>query len=109
MVVLQNSMDFEKCVPGLCIEAYPTSSHNANQAMNIKVEENSDKQVEEEDPVPMEFIGIKVEHEVSRLSTTNQISHTIYAELPGVLPVSIDLPFHTKKLFCGKLILKNTF
>jgi hypothetical protein len=76
MVVLQNSMDFEKCVPGPCIEAYPTSSHDADQAMNIKVEKDLDIQEEEEDPAPMAFIGIKVEQEVSCVSTVRKISHS---------------------------------
>jgi hypothetical protein len=76
MVVLQNSMNIEKCVPGPCIETYPTSSHDAYQAMNIKVEEDSDIQEEEEHPVPMAFIGVKVEQEVSCVSTVRKISHT---------------------------------
>jgi hypothetical protein len=33
--------------------------------MNVKVEEVSDIEVEEEHPVPMTFVGIKAEHEVS--------------------------------------------
>jgi hypothetical protein len=36
--------------------------------MNIKVEEVSDVEVEEEHPVPMTFVGIKAEHEVSCMS-----------------------------------------
>jgi hypothetical protein len=68
MVVLQNCMDLEKHVPGPCSETYPTSSCDAYQAMNIKVEEVSDVEVEEEHPVPMSFIGIKAEHEVSCMS-----------------------------------------
>jgi hypothetical protein len=68
IVVLQNCIDLEKHVPGPCSETYPASSCDANQAMNIKVEEISDIEAEEEDPLPMTFIGIKAEHEVSCLS-----------------------------------------
>jgi hypothetical protein len=68
MMVLQNCMDLEKRVPAPCSEPYPPSSHDANLAMNIKVEEVSDIEVEEEHPVPMSFIGIKAEHEVSYVS-----------------------------------------
>jgi hypothetical protein len=75
MVVLQNCVDLERCVPGPHSEKYATFCHDANQAMNIKVEEDSDIQEEEEDPVPMAFIGIKVEQEVSCVSTVRQISH----------------------------------
>jgi hypothetical protein len=62
MVVLQ------KHVPGPCSETYPASSNDAFQAMNIKVEEGSDVEVEEKHPVPMTFVGIKAEHEVSCMS-----------------------------------------
>jgi hypothetical protein len=67
-VVLQNCMDLQKHVPGTCNVTYPASSHDANQAMNIKVEEVSDVEMEEEHPVPMTFVGIKAEHEVSCMS-----------------------------------------
>jgi hypothetical protein len=65
MLVLQDRTDLEKCVPAPCSETYPTSSHDANLDMNIKVEAVSDIEVEEEHPVPTSFIGIKAEHEVS--------------------------------------------
>jgi hypothetical protein len=65
MVVLQNCMDLQKHVPGPCNETYPASSCDANQAMNIKVEEVSDVEVAEKHSVPMAFVGIKAEHEVS--------------------------------------------
>jgi hypothetical protein len=61
-------MDLEKRVPGPCSETYSTSSHDAKLAMNIKVEESSDIEMEEEHPLPMSFIGIKAEHEVSHVS-----------------------------------------
>jgi hypothetical protein len=80
MVVLQNCMDLEKRVPAPCSQTYPTSSRDANLAMNIKVEAVSDIEVEEEHPMPMTFIGIKAEHEVScmspSVSTVWQISLT---------------------------------
>jgi hypothetical protein len=67
-VVLQNCMDLEKHVPGPCSETYPTSSHDVNQGMTIKVEEVSDVEVEEKRAVPMTFVRIKAEHEVSSMS-----------------------------------------
>jgi hypothetical protein len=68
MVVLQNCMDLQKPVPGPCSETYPASPCDANQAMNIKVEEVSGIEAEEEDPVPTTFVGIKAEHKVSCMS-----------------------------------------
>jgi hypothetical protein len=56
-VILQNYMDLEK-------EICPKSPHDANRAVSIKVENVSDI-VDEEDPVPLGFSGIKAEHEVS--------------------------------------------
>jgi hypothetical protein len=47
-------------------ETYPTSD-DATQAKNIKAEEVSDAE-EEEDPVPMTFTKIKAEAEVSCMS-----------------------------------------
>jgi CRISPR/Cas system CMR subunit Cmr6 (Cas7 group RAMP superfamily) len=44
-------------------EMFPTS-HDADQAMNIKAEEVSDPE-EEEDPMPITFLEIKAEPEVS--------------------------------------------
>jgi ethanolamine utilization protein EutA (predicted chaperonin) len=40
-VVLQNCVDLERVVPGSCSETCPTSSHDANQVINIKVEGGS--------------------------------------------------------------------
>jgi hypothetical protein len=67
MLTLQNSRDFEKCMPG---ETYPTASHDASRAMNIKAEDVSDAEVGEEHPVPMTFVGVKSEHEVSCMSVS---------------------------------------
>jgi hypothetical protein len=61
MLVLQDSAHSQEDVPGSYTE---TSSHDAHQAINIKVEEVSDVE-EEEDPVPISFPGIKTEHAVS--------------------------------------------
>jgi hypothetical protein len=65
MVVLQNCVDMERCVPGPHSETHPTSSHDANQVMNIKVENVSDMQEEGEDPVPISYKAVKAEREVS--------------------------------------------
>jgi hypothetical protein len=62
--MLQNSTTLEKDVMGPCGETYPTSD-GVNQAMNIKTEEVSDTEEEEEDPpLPMTFVEIKAEPEV---------------------------------------------
>jgi hypothetical protein len=64
ILVLQDCVDLDRCVPGPCSEIYQTSSHDADQALNIKVEKFSDIQ-DEEDPVPKPFPAIKPEVEVS--------------------------------------------
>jgi hypothetical protein len=78
MLVLQDSAHSQEDVTGSCTETCPASSHDAHQAINIKVEEVSDVE-EEEDPV------IKVEHAVSsffsfpadsRTSATTSHSHS---------------------------------
>jgi hypothetical protein len=53
-------------------EAY-TTSHDAYQAMNVKAEEVSDAE-EEEDLVPGTFLEIKAEPEVSFMCTVRQIT-----------------------------------
>jgi hypothetical protein len=64
MLVLQDSAHSQEDVSGSCTETSPTSSYDAHQAINTKVEEVSD--VEEEDnPVPISFPVIKTEHVVS--------------------------------------------
>jgi hypothetical protein len=62
MMDLQNCTSVEKDVLGPYGEAYP-SSHDANQAMNIKAEVSDAE--EEEEPVPITFVEIKTEPEVS--------------------------------------------
>jgi hypothetical protein len=65
LVVLQNPIVLEK-VRGLCSEMSPSSSEDVYQAISVKAEVLSD--VEEEDPDPITFPGIKVEPEVSCVS-----------------------------------------
>jgi hypothetical protein len=66
-----------------------SSSHDGDQAVNIKVEEVSDVE-DEEDPVPMTFVEIKVEHEVSLMSLWPLlgISHS-HPELPVLILISV--------------------
>jgi hypothetical protein len=54
-------------VPGLCSEPCPSPSPDGNGGINIKTEEVSDVKVED-DPVPISFIQIKAEREVSCMS-----------------------------------------
>jgi hypothetical protein len=69
MVVLQNCMDLEKDVPLSWSQTFPVSSCDENQFMNIKVEEVSDVEEEEEDPLLTTFSQIKAdEHKVSCMS-----------------------------------------
>jgi hypothetical protein len=62
-VVLQNCMDLLKVEPGSDSE----TCHDGNQVIDIKVEEVTDIQ-EEEDPLRRTFTVIKTEHEVSCIS-----------------------------------------
>jgi hypothetical protein len=66
LLVLQDCAHSQEDVPGSCTETCPTSSRDANQAINVKVEEVSDVE-EEENPVPISFPGIKPEQAVSSL------------------------------------------
>jgi hypothetical protein len=63
LVVLQNSTDLEK-LQGPQSEICPASSHDAYQAISIKVEKLSDLE-DEDDLTPTAFPGIKAEREVS--------------------------------------------
>jgi hypothetical protein len=58
-------VDLERSVQGSCSETCPPSSHDANQVMNIKVEQVSGVEEEED---PLTFPRIKTEHEVSCMS-----------------------------------------
>jgi hypothetical protein len=55
-MLLQNCMDILNVEPGSVSETCPTSSHDGDQIIDVKVEE---------DPVPIPFKEIKAEHEVS--------------------------------------------
>jgi hypothetical protein len=66
LVVLQNSTDLEK-VRGVQSEICPASSHDAYQAVSIKVEKLSDAE-DEDDPAPITLPRIKLEPEVSCVS-----------------------------------------
>jgi hypothetical protein len=57
-------MDLLKVEQGSCSETYTTSSHNENQVVNIKVEEGSDGE-EDEDPLLMGFTPMNSEYDVS--------------------------------------------
>jgi hypothetical protein len=66
MMVLQNHTKLEMDVQDHCGEMYPSSS-DASQDINIKVEEVSDAE-EEEAPMPITFLKIKMEPEVRCMS-----------------------------------------
>jgi hypothetical protein len=89
MVVLQNRLDSQKDVPGLHSEACASSSHS-DQVVNIKVEEVSDVE-DGEDPVPMTFVEIKAEHEVSCMSSLCPLLgiYQSHSELPLLLLICI--------------------
>jgi hypothetical protein len=88
MLVLQDCAHSEEDVPGSCTETCPTSSHGVNQAINIKLKEVSDIEGEE-NPVPITFPGIKVEHSVSSMfslqsdSRTSAAAHLIHKDSRG--------------------------
>jgi hypothetical protein len=67
MVVLQNCLDSQRDVPGSHSEAFHSSSHDGDQAVNVKVEEFSDVKYGE-DPLPMTVVEVKFEPEVSCMS-----------------------------------------
>jgi hypothetical protein len=66
MMVLQNRTQSEMEVQDPCDETN-TTSHEASQAINIKVEEVLDAE-EEAGPVPIPFPKIKAEREVRCMS-----------------------------------------
>jgi hypothetical protein len=96
MLILQNCRDLEKCVRGPYGEMYPRANHDANHAMNIKVEDVLDVEVGEEHPVPITFTAIKSEHEVSWLSLCTPLG-TFHAqqELAVVSLNSVSLSVDT--------------
>jgi hypothetical protein len=68
LAVLQNPTDFEN-VQGLCTEKFPASSDYTYPAIRIKDEVLPDAE-EEKYPVPVTFVEIKGEPEVSCLSVS---------------------------------------
>jgi hypothetical protein len=92
MMVLQDSMDSQRDVPGSHSEAC-ASSLDGVQAVNIKVEEFSDIE-DGEGPVPMTVVEIKAEHEVSFMSLRPMLGTSqSHPELPVRFLICI---FHTK-------------
>lgn len=57
-------MNSQKDEPRSHSETHPSSSHDGDQAVKIKVEEFSDIE-DREDPMPMTVVGMRAEHEVS--------------------------------------------
>jgi hypothetical protein len=66
MMVLQNHTKLEMDIQDPCDETHPASC-DASQDINIKVEEVSDTE-EEEGPLPITFLKIKMEPEVRCMS-----------------------------------------
>jgi hypothetical protein len=66
LFVLQKPADIDK-VRGLCSEICPASPHDAYPAVSIKAEVFSDAE-EEKCRVPLTFVGVKGEPEVSCVS-----------------------------------------
>jgi hypothetical protein len=67
LVDLQNDMDIEQDLPGLCTEICPLSSYDACQLVSVKVEDVSDNE-EETVPMPVSWHSVKAECEVSCMS-----------------------------------------
>jgi hypothetical protein len=98
MMVLQDSLDSQKDVSGSHSETCAPSSHDGVQAVNIKVEEASDVE-DEEDPVPMKFMEVKLEDEVSCMSVCALLGLSdLCPELPVLFHICI---FHTELLQSG--------
>jgi hypothetical protein len=64
LILLQKDVDLRKVIPGSYCETHQTSCNDGNEGNNIKVEEVTVIQQEEE-PLPIEFSKIKAEQEVS--------------------------------------------
>jgi hypothetical protein len=71
-------------------KTYP-ASHDANKAMNVKAEEVSDAE-EEEDPMPITVLEMKAEPEVSCMSVCPLLSrYHKYAKMPVVFLILLCL------------------
>jgi hypothetical protein len=68
LFVLQDVTDLEK-LGGLCGEIYTASSHDVIHAVSIKTEDFSDAEIVE-GHLPITFLGIKDEPEVSCVSVS---------------------------------------
>jgi hypothetical protein len=97
-MVLQNYTDSESVLAGPYGETYP-ACHNADQAMNIKVEVTGAE--EEEDPLPITHQEIKAKIEVSCMSVCQLLGrYHKFAEMPVVFLIFICLSVHMKELHC---------
>jgi hypothetical protein len=93
---LQNCINVEKDVPGPFGKAYPTS-HDANQAMNIKAEVSGAE--EEEEPVPITFAEIKTTCGELNISVCPLLGrYHKCVEMPTVFLMCISLSVHLKQL-----------
>jgi hypothetical protein len=86
-------------------ETYP-AYHDGSQAMNVKAEEVSDAE-EEEDPVPITFPEIKAEPQVSFMCTVGRITQICRS---AACLSDLHLCLHAKQLRCTvNQILKDFF
>jgi hypothetical protein len=67
MLILQRCVGLPKVQPSSCSETCVTSSQNENQVLDMKVEEGSvgEGEEEEEDPLLIPFPAMKTEYDVS--------------------------------------------
>ena len=65
VLILQNCMNLMKVEPRSCSETHLTSSHNENQIVDIKDEDCSVGEGDEEDPMPIPFTPMNPEYDVS--------------------------------------------
>jgi hypothetical protein len=87
-VLLQNCMDILKVEPGSISETCPTSSHDGDQIIDVKVEV-SDTQ-EEQDPLLIQLSEIKAENEVSCMCACPMLSRfEKYLELYIIFIISV--------------------
>jgi hypothetical protein len=97
-------LDSQKDVPGSRSDACASSHHDGDQAVNIKVEELSDME-DEQDPAPMTFVEIKAEHEVSFISLLCTVRPVSQPE------VSVLLCICDTKFYClvNRRIVQRSF
>ena len=91
-LVLQSCTDALRVEHGLCSETSEWSSDDSNEVMSIKIEEEEEIYIKEEDePITISFSSIKDEPEVSP-----QTFHR-YLRLLSVIMPFVCLPFHIKQ------------